>query len=1586
LLCQIAEPVDDLLVLDAEGGHGFAQIKHRISVSTDPTSDFASVIEQFAHQFAVGYAPPRLNAGALQQKKLDPGRDRLVLVTGPSSSGVLRIDMPAVLRRIHLPFVKAAANRRERTVLDAILLHAKRGLKTHLGRRPSDSEIREFLRLIQIVVLDLDNQASRDRVAAQRTLGVTVLKSARAKVPAWSTLVDFCGLLASTSSGADRQELQTRLLEAGFNLGVPRSYRQDVKALQQYSSATASLVGEHSRIVLPTGELRIERDVSSALHAEAEKGSLLLIGEPGAGKSGTLAALFQELRSAHRDAVFLAADRIEAGAVSSLAGELRLEHDLVDTLVGWQARSPGFLLIDALDAVRGEHSGQMLRDLIRLCMQGAKRWRVVASIRHFDLRYSSELQELFRGTLPSVFHNPEFAAIRHLHIPRLSADETAQLQSKAPRLHAVIAAAGPDLRELLRVPFNLWLVSELLQLGLEVDQITPLRTQFELLERYWRKRIIEQPAPDECEHLLRFVCQQMLAARALRVPRSQVSSAQYGSFLSSLLSSGLLSESVYRDIITFTHHLLFDYAVARLVLREPPPLASQLASDPDLAVIARPSMTLHFQHLWRLDTARTQFWGNVFEIEKHRVAPAIAKVVGPAVAADMTAAPSDIDLLCQQVSVKGQDQQAAESTLMRLVRCLIATRTRISDSGAEVWCYLLDRVSDDFARPVAYSVSFLLTILTDRGGLSEQCLKTAGKVARLLLAFASQDSVRNRHLVRRALQAVCKTFASDTTASGDSLRAVLVPERVKEYGYEELYWLAEEVSTLAPHDPEVVHTLYLAAFGLDEQRETPVPLFGSQIFDMTSTPKQDVGMARYVLSQHFGDYLTAAPLWATRTIADAMSLRSATPLWPGSDPIAPCLQSFDFDGVRAAIRTDVTGAYWEPRFDHELEHMLSSFVSYIKNQAATSDGGDRLGEIVRTFARCNVLPALWRPLLTSALDFPERLGKKLFSLAIASPVLKNPALVYELGNYLASVFSLLTEEQRASVEAALLSLPDGVFNEQERHADELIRNQLLGCLPSEPIVGQQARTMLAELRSQNAVPPNEPLVSMGGPLDVPWRSAGADEEDPISRRVAELCAAAQAFVTKYLNTPPTLEEAEDALSQLSELRDSLQLADSSRISGDLRSRAGRALTEACSRIARCNALDCQQSVGRFALEVLLAASNDPLPTYDAERDAHFTKHLSAASYGGRVEAAAGLCWLGNKERCCSEAVVAALERLSRDQLPDVRFYVAMEVFRLSHTNSRFVWETLEWFCSNEPRIGVVHAALDYSLARIAFTDVERAARLAKTVLDRLIEGVRVQDARQDAFSILVRLYLVRNDPLSGEVVLKTANSAADHPRDAICLVHAADGALVEGAIGDASADALRHRAFTLFVNIVRPIRMAFDALLTERQLSQSHMADPDRVRAMAETVHAIAGQIYSAARSFTGGHQSDGTDQLTVEQAQRFYREAGVLIDELGAVGLPAATHYLLEALESFVQFGPRDVFLAIGRIVLAGARWGYQYEHQAVELIVKLIERYLAEYRALLAEDSECRTMLRRVLDLFVDAGWPAADRLIFQLDRIFR
>jgi hypothetical protein len=72
----------------------------------------------------------------------------------------------------------------------------------------------------------------------------------------------------------------------------------------------------------------------------------------------------------------------------------------------------------------------------------------------------------------------------------------------------------------------------------------------------------------------------------------------------------------------------------------------------------------------------------------------------------------------------------------------------------------------------------------------------------------------------------------------------------------------------------------------------------------------------------------------------------------------------------------------------------------------------------------------------------------------------------------------------------------------------------------------------------------------------------------------------------------------------------------------------------------------------------------------------------------------------------------------------------------------------------------------------------------------------------------------------------------------------------------------------------------------------------------------------------------------------------------------------------------PCEVFVLATKSICTSSATGY--DSLALDAVVKLIQRALADHREIFQDkDSECLEALLKVLDLFVEAGWPQARQL---------
>jgi hypothetical protein len=183
----------------------------------------------------------------------------------------------------------------------------------------------------------------------------------------------------------------------------------------------------------------------------------------------------------------------------------------------------------------------------------------------------------------------------------------------------------------------------------------------------------------------------------------------------------------------------------------------------------------------------------------------------------------------------------------------------------------------------------------------------------------------------------------------------------------------------------------------------------------------------------------------------------------------------------------------------------------------------------------------------------------------------------------------------------------------------------------------------------------------------------------------------------------------------------------------------------------------------------------------------------------------------------------------------------------------------------------------------------------------------------------------------------------------------------------ASRFAERHRAFDL-------LRTTAQAVESLRVMGQADAADTYRI------ADAVVDQIYFASGAFGAGDNS----REPVPAQEGFSEEAFAALEMLVEFKHPSIVHHLVGTLAHLSPAAPRRAFLLVERAISAGD--AYTYDSLAADTTIALIERYLAEFRDVVASDPELLTALHRVLNAFVRVGWAAAVSLSYRLGDAFR
>jgi HEAT repeat protein len=1389
----------------------------------------------------------------------------------------------------------------------------------------------------------------------------------------------------AVKDGVDPFEL-TLVDRAGVLGADPREDRQ---TLHRITEEHLSHLAKHS--ALPLGEgLEIRRSVGETLHRRAEVGSLFLVGPPGSGKSGALFRFARDLIAAGRDVVVLAADLLSASGRRGLQEELDLQLDLIDSLATWRGKEPAFLVIDALDAARGREAAGVLLEIIERVAGKGGRWHVVASVRSFDLRHNPDLQ----SAIPARAHeddraltDPEFASLRHVAVGGLSDEELAGLAESAPPIHEFLGAAAPELVELLRVPFNLSLLAGLLERDhIDVDRLHGIRTQLELLDLYWERRVLAPASGRDARELLATrVCDVAIATMRLQVPRAELRelATSHTSGFEQLLGAGVLVETrvagTREDVVGFAHHVLFDYAIHRLLLAgSPDQVAKRLTGSDELVLLARPSLVYTFVAAWEADESRQAFWNLALRLAAVEV-PMPARLVGPTVAVEHASRILDFEPLLAAVERR---EAEAVFNLQHIVGARAASGSPsrpLEGADLGLWGQLAVRLSEGVSREVAYPLRLLVWGLSaelDRLGPTE--LTALGVSARALLTWAwAQDPAPPQELML-GLEAVARSCHSDPSATQALLSRAIDPERLPDHGYVELRPLADELPSLASCVPDFAGQLYEAAFGYDEESEETTPLGSGQILRLTSTRRQDWQMLQYTLAREFPALLQGDPRAAVRALAAACMHEAQRYSSHGRQEIA----RFNLLGGDAGVIADGS-EYWDSSGLHrDVSSMLDAFQEQL---ASSASNGDEPPTLLRALGGDPRPAGIWRRVFRAATRAPQALAPYLADAAANSEVLVSADLREPLCELLHVGVVYWDPEAQSRIEEAILVLPNR-YPTARRDAGEHARDVLLGCIPQEALTTAPARQIRAAFEA-TALSEGQPKAR---DFAARWEAIDPDEElrergiDPAAannRTLLDAIEPVSAFVSAHVNTAPTSDEARNALADIVRLRDTYknEEADSTLLED-----ARAWLSEAAAALASQTPLRIDHESVVLARELALEGATGTRPSGKPESLDQFDR--SGPGWGvpsGRIDAARALLLLTRNSQTADPEVLDAIEVLARDPHPAVRWVVARDLGFARQTQPEPAWALITRL-ADDPSAQVLQALL-HPLAQFSNERLDEVMAIVRSLYDAEIASRKHEGLLRALTGFLVEFWIWRAHPAGRKLVDEWIEDIQNNAGVAQPTFYSLRRPVTHGE--DSPDDTgVRQRAIAVWGDLTRAARDALAAtetmIRTQQPLSPESRAQIPDITQLLDT---SATELFFASGAYAE-QQSNVEEQLKPSVRERFYREGDRIIEVLATVGVPAIAHHVLQTLATYVEIDPRGILIRVGRLLDAGREWGYRAEGLAEREFVQLVERYLASHRDLLLGDRESRRILLAAIEGFVDAGWPSARKLLYGLDDMFR
>ncbi|TYL89975.1 ATP-binding protein [Bradyrhizobium rifense] len=1566
-------PLDDVLVETSAGGWVFIQAKTSLSLSTKLDSELGKTAEQIVRQFQASAS----GTGARGwDRPFDPERDRMLIAVGSDAPGTIKRDLAAALTSSQAP-ATAPLPQAQQQALDKMRALLASAWQQINGVAPGSDDLDSILRFLSIIDFNLDGP---DRTAAVETLAHVTENAADASA-AFSTVERLCERLMATRRGTDAAELRQALVGRGVRLRAAPTYRLDVERLRTYSARVQAHLTQYEETRVGDVEIKIERDCTAATVEAARDGSLVLVGEPGAGKSAVVSAAAERLRAAGNEVIELAVDRLLVESLDGLRIALELDNGVRQVLENWPGAGPAFLFIDALDATRGGKSEAVFRSLISEVLElPGNRWRVIASIRTFDLKLGEQFKNLFEGEPPSDrYVDSAFRNVRHLHIPRWSDDELGQLRQRAPLIAAALDRAGDRLRDLARVPFNTRLLADLIGDGVSPDVFGGVSLQVELLALYWQHRIT--PLGSGADLCLRTAVGQMITNRGLQANRLTVAQSDTAAFDHLLRNSVLIGVSGNRNV-AFRHHILFDYAASRVFI-DPADVEGTgdlLRRDRGLGLMLAPALSYALQDLWvTVSTGHQQFWQAVAHFAGDHTSDPVARSVAARAACELPAIADDMHGFTALLSGTSATQRLAFQAFSHIVGAL---SVRIEDGQAlqlGPWCSLASAASNHIA-DIAWPLRTLLFLLSERT-LTPQQRAELGLASRRLLDYAIRQTGQWSQIASAAVGFVADTFESDIVASRRCLEQLLAPDRLREHAHEEMPWLARKVLKIGDGDPSFVPDIYRGVFSHAVTEDETTYIGDSQILPLSSNRRQDYEMARWTLKEAFPRFLQAHAIEGVHALVAALDayVENTHPLDESAEEIA--VRAGASTGRLIDDRSHIWA--WNPN-DRHSDNAVSLVQTFSARLREATE--DEALQLAREVIAHNRLAVLWSRLFQAASTRGGLLANLLWPFAAQRPFLVSQDTTKDAIDLIASGYARQTVGVRESFERDVLAIDFPLSRAPER-ARQHFQQRVFRTIGIDHLVTAEAQQIVRDAPA-NADQPNRRPFEISS-----WSGNGGDRywwlrEDNVDVTAspnAELLAQLEDVNSQFGLDPqgPLTADPLEGVALLSALWRSAEEAtgaEGAKVVSYAKDIVGRGCTKLSENTDTLRARPDAIAALCDLLNTLLADTTPNITEEDESKD----ETALASVRGGRVDGAESVMNL-----CRVDAETAArfpddLRRLVRDAHPAVRFAVAWRLVMLWDTARDLMWELADIFAEHETNPRVLRFFADF-LTRVLHADPARVEQFVFTVLPKAeqFQAEDKNDVMEALGSITAILWVTHTRSAARARLDLCLSDLPAHEPEISHAIHSIRGGLVVGyGTNDANDAAIRARCQQFAAELVGACATGLQRYFDLPREDQTPAANATATK-FAKLLDNMCDQFYFASGAFRDNANEE--EPLADDAAKTtFLNDNYATFHRIGDVGTPHTIFHLIEMLGYLIPAdAPRVFDLAAHALLTAGRQQRFQFESLGADRFVQVIGVFLADHREVF-DDLERRDQLVACLEAFVDAGWPSARRLLYRLPEL--